>query len=65
MLKEGEQLTADELIGYCRERLAKFKVPDSVDFAGTLPRTSVGKIRKHLLRPQPAAASTTQGGPQR
>lgn len=52
VLHKGAILSQEELIGYCRERLAKFKVPDSIDFADTLPRTSVGKIRKHLLRPQ-------------
>ena len=55
VLREGAVLTADELIGHCRERLAKFKVPDSVEFTGSLPRTSVGKIQKHMLR-RPIAA---------
>jgi acyl-CoA synthetase (AMP-forming)/AMP-acid ligase II len=57
VLRDGAELTADELIGYCRERMARFKVPDSVEFAGSLPRTAVGKIHKHLLRPPAAAES--------
>ncbi|MGE5293051.1 MAG: AMP-binding protein [Micromonosporaceae bacterium] len=65
VLREGAALTADELIGHCRERLAKFKVPDSVEFTGSLPHISVGKIQKHLLRPPVAADPTKEGDAQR
>ena len=43
-------LTEDTVIGWCRERLAGFRVPQFVRFRTELPRTSVGKIRKHVLR---------------
>lgn len=43
-------VTEDELLAHCRERMARFKVPDHVEFVDELPRTSVGKIQKHLLR---------------
>ena len=43
-------LTGEEVIGWCRERLAGFRVPQLVRFRTELPRTSVGKIRKHVLR---------------
>jgi carnitine-CoA ligase len=65
VLREGAAVTAEQLISYCRERLAPFKVPGSVQFAGSLPRTSVGKIQKHLLRPQATAGNAKQGGRQR
>ncbi|MEU6256805.1 AMP-binding protein [Streptomyces sp. NPDC047043] len=39
-----------EVIAHCRGELAKFKVPDAVHIVSELPRTSVGKIQKHLLR---------------
>jgi crotonobetaine/carnitine-CoA ligase len=42
--------TAEELIGWCAARLARFRVPEFVEFRTELPRTSVGKIQKHLLR---------------
>ena len=42
-------LTGDAVIAWCRERLAGFKVPRTVVF-GELPKTSTGKIQKHLLR---------------
>jgi fatty-acyl-CoA synthase len=48
-LKEGATLTADELIAFAGERLARFKVPRTVLFE-TLPKTSTGKIQKFELR---------------
>ncbi|HZZ48080.1 MAG TPA: AMP-binding protein [Pseudonocardia sp.] len=47
---DGSSLTEEALLAHCRERLAKFKVPDVVEFVTDLPRTSVGKIQKNLLR---------------
>lgn len=43
---------ADELIEFCRARLARFKCPRSVEFTELLPRQDNGKISKHLLREQ-------------
>jgi fatty-acyl-CoA synthase len=48
-LKPGESATAEEIIGFCRDRLAHFKCPASVEF-GELPKTSTGKIQKFVLR---------------
>ncbi len=53
-LKEGTSRSADELIAYCREHLARFKTPRTVVF-GALPKTSTGKIQKFVLREQAAA----------
>ena len=47
---EGESVKDDTIIAWCRERLASFRVPERVEFRHVLPRTSVGKIQKHLLR---------------
>jgi long-chain acyl-CoA synthetase len=41
---------AGELISYCRERMAHFKCPRTVDFVAELPRTETGKLVKRLLR---------------
>lgn len=41
---------AQALIDHCRDRLARFKCPRSVDFRDTLPRTEAGKLYKRLLR---------------
>jgi fatty-acyl-CoA synthase len=48
-LKEGASATAEELIDFCRARMARFKAPKAVIF-GPLPKTSTGKIQKFLLR---------------
>ena len=47
--KPGEQLAAEEVVRWCREHLAGFKVPRTVVF-GELPKTSTGKIQKYVLR---------------
>jgi fatty-acyl-CoA synthase len=48
-LREGASATAEEIIDFCRARMARFKAPKSVVF-GPLPKTSTGKIQKFLLR---------------
>jgi len=48
-LKPEAAATADEIIAFCREHLARFKVPRFVIF-GPLPKTSTGKIQKFVLR---------------
>ncbi len=47
--KPGAVLTAEEIISFCRERIARFKVPKQVEFC-ELPKTSTGKIKKFELR---------------
>lgn len=48
--KSGESATEAELIEYCREQVAHYKCPKSVDFADALPRNPSGKILKRVLR---------------
>jgi fatty-acyl-CoA synthase len=50
-LKVGKTVSDLELIDYCRDHLAHFKVPKTVIF-GELPKTSTGKIQKYVLREQ-------------
>ena len=47
--KEGATLDPDEVVAWCRERIAHFKVPRHVVF-GPLPKTATGKIQKNVLR---------------
>jgi fatty-acyl-CoA synthase len=47
--KGGDAMSAEEIIAFCRERLAHFKCPRHVTF-GPLPKTSTGKIQKFTLR---------------
>ncbi|MBZ9719195.1 AMP-binding protein [Mesorhizobium sp. AD1-1] len=48
-LKSGQQAAAKELLAFCRERLAGFKVPKRFVFR-ELPKTATGKIQKFVLR---------------
>ena len=48
-LRDGESATDEEIVSWCRDSLARFKVPRSIVF-GPLPKTSTGKIQKFVLR---------------
>ncbi|HTY65095.1 MAG TPA: acyl-CoA synthetase [Alphaproteobacteria bacterium] len=48
-LRPGAAATEEELIGHCRAQMAHYKAPRKVVF-GPLPKTSTGKIQKHVLR---------------
>ena len=49
VLRPGEAVTADELIAFCAERLAPYKVPKYVEFRSELPKTQVGKFLRRVL----------------
>ncbi|HOL64339.1 MAG TPA: acyl-CoA synthetase [Accumulibacter sp.] len=55
-LREGASVTEQEIIDFCRQNMARFKVPKRVVMC-VLPKTSTGKIQKYVLREQ--AKSTT------
>ena len=50
VVKRRAELTSDELIAFCRERLAGYKVPKQVEFRAELPKTNVGKVLRRALR---------------
>ena len=50
VLKPGQKATEQEIIQFCKERIAHYKAPKSIDFIATLPRTGSGKIHKKNLR---------------
>lgn len=49
-LKPGESTTAETLIAFCKENLASFKKPKTIEFLDTLPKSPTGKILKRVLR---------------
>jgi long-chain acyl-CoA synthetase len=55
-LKAGESATVEELIGYCKERVAAYKYPRSIEFLDQLPIGPTGKILKKELKAQLEAA---------
>jgi fatty-acyl-CoA synthase len=50
VVKEGETLTSDELVGFLDGRVAKWWLPDDIEFIDEVPKTSVGKFSKKTLR---------------
>ena len=51
VLEPGKTLSADELIAFCQQSLAKYKIPRRIEFSETeLPKSGSGKILKRVLR---------------
>jgi long-chain acyl-CoA synthetase len=50
VLKDGESATEEEFIDWCRERMAGYKRPKTVEFRETLPLSPIGKILRRVLR---------------
>ena len=50
VVKPGKNLTEEEVIAYCRERLSAYKVPKQIEFLESLPKSAVGKILRRELR---------------
>ncbi len=50
VLKPGVEAAEEEIIGFCKERIARYKAPKSIDFISALPKTGSGKIEKKKLR---------------
>ena len=49
-LRPGEEVTEQELIAFCKERMAAYKYPRSVELVDELPKTVTGKILRRELR---------------
>lgn len=49
VLKEGQSAAAEEILSYCKQKLADYKCPKSLEFMQSLPKTATGKIQKHLI----------------
>ncbi len=59
VLDEGANVTEEELIEFCRERLARYKIPRTVEFRDELPKTFVGKVlRRELMAEEQARQSS-------
>ena len=50
VLRKGQEATEQEIIDFCKENIARFKVPEYVDFVEEYPMTASGKIQKYRLR---------------
>ncbi|ANB61273.1 fatty acid--CoA ligase family protein [Anoxybacteroides amylolyticum] len=56
IVSRNPNLTEEQLMSYCRERLAKYKVPSSIEFLQELPKNTTGKILRRALKDQLTAA---------
>ncbi|MGG3160939.1 fatty acid--CoA ligase family protein [Geobacillus stearothermophilus] len=56
VVAKNPELTEAELIAYCRERLAKYKVPSAIDFLDELPKNATGKILRRALKERLASS---------
>ena len=56
VLKDGAQVTEEQVIAHVKENLAGFKVPKSVEFVDELPRNQSGKLLKRVLRKERSEA---------
>ncbi len=61
--KEGAALSGEEVIAFCRERLAGYKVPTQVEFRDSLPKSVVGKLLRKVLREEEKAKREAQKAP--
>jgi long-chain acyl-CoA synthetase len=57
VLKAGETASAEELLAFCQNKLARYKWPTSIEFRDDLPKTNVGKILKKELRAEALKAA--------
>ncbi len=54
-LKDGDGVTEEELVAYCKERMADYKYPRKIEFMDELPKTATGKFLRRELRDQARA----------
>ncbi len=55
VLRPGETATAEEIIDFCKSKLAIYKVPKIIEFREELPKSAVGKILRKILRDEEVA----------
>ncbi|OGP80808.1 MAG: long-chain fatty acid--CoA ligase [Deltaproteobacteria bacterium RBG_16_54_11] len=55
VLKPGEEASEEEIISFCRQKLAAYKVPKLVEFRESLPKSAIGKILRKILRQEETA----------
>ena len=55
VLKKGETATGEEIIAFCKEKLAAYKVQKLVEFRESLPKSAIGKILRKILREEEEA----------
>jgi long-chain acyl-CoA synthetase len=57
VVEEGEELTKQEIIQFCRDKLARYKVPKKIEIVEELPKSALGKVLKRVLKDQASESS--------
>jgi len=60
VVKPGESLTEEEVISYCRDKMAAYKAPKTVEFLDELPKSNIGKVLRRALREREMAKAKGQ-----
>lgn len=63
LLRDGANMTKQELIDYCRGKIAHFKIPRYVEFVNGYPKTTSGKIQKFALKQQMESSGVIPAAP--
>ncbi|GAB4108639.1 MAG: long-chain fatty acid--CoA ligase [Acidobacteriota bacterium] len=50
VVEKGQTLTKAEIVEFCRDKLAKFKIPKQIEFVDALPKSAMGKVLKRVLK---------------
>ena len=58
--RDGETLTEQEVVAYCKERLAAYKMPKQIEFVEDLPKSAIGKVLRRELRTMEEKKTSTQ-----
>jgi fatty-acyl-CoA synthase len=61
VLRPGRRIEAAELREWCAARLARFKLPRTIRFVGSLPRTASGKVKRHEIGGRGTGSDTSSG----
>ena len=62
-LKDGKTLSAEELLGFLKDKLSKIELPEYVEFRDDLPKTMIGKLSKKELVAEEQAKRECGGEP--
>ena len=57
--KPGSEVTEEEILAFCRERLASYKTPKALEFRDELPKSTVGKLLRRVIADEERAATVT------
>ncbi len=57
--KPGSEVTEEEILAFCKERLASYKTPKALEFRDELPKSTVGKLLRRVLADEERAAAGT------